>query len=67
MLKEIYEFLEILVLSVRRLEAIIENTNIDVKIKATINEWKVEEIVQTKKTKSSKIIKIKKFSENLKK
>jgi hypothetical protein len=49
------------------LEAIIENTNIDVKIKATINEWKVEEIVQTKKTKSSKIIKIKKFSENLKK
>jgi hypothetical protein len=38
MLKEIYEFLEILVLSVRRLEAIIENTNIDVKIKATINE-----------------------------
>jgi hypothetical protein len=34
------------------LEAIIENTNIDVKIKATTSECKVEEIVQTTKKKS---------------
>jgi metal-sulfur cluster biosynthetic enzyme len=58
--------LEILVLSVKRLKAIIENTNIDVKIKATTNECKVEEIMQTTRKETSKRMKINKFNANLK-
>jgi metal-sulfur cluster biosynthetic enzyme len=59
--------LEILVLSVRRLKAIIESVNIDVKMKATTNECKVEEIVQTTIKEFSKRIKIMKFNKKLKK